>query len=60
MASEPIMKGKAQYVNLLNKVACFVKNKIMITILTVADLNLSIQGVQLYLVFPFSKGSLPE
>ncbi len=59
MASEPIMKGKAQYVNLLNKVACFVK-KMMITILTVADLNLSVQGVQLYLVFPFSNGSLPK
>jgi hypothetical protein len=56
MTSEPILKGKAQYVNLLNKVACFVKKKIMIAILTVADLNLSIQGVQLCLVFPFSNG----
>jgi len=60
MASEPIMKGKAQYVNLLNKVACFVKKKIMIAILTVADLNLSVQGVQLYFVFPFTNGSLPK
>jgi hypothetical protein len=38
MTREPIVKGKAQYVNLLNKEACFVKKKIMIAILTVADL----------------------
>ncbi len=50
--------GTLSTINLLTKVACFVKNWIVIAISKAADLNGLAQGGQSYLAVPFSKGSL--
>ncbi len=53
------MRG-TQYADLLIMVACFVKKKIILSISKAADLNWLVQGGQLYLAFPFRKGSVEK
>jgi len=50
-------RGRLSTADLLDKIACFVKKE---KVLTAADLNYSVQGVQPYLSFPFSKDSLDK
>ncbi len=50
--------GRLIAVELLIKVACFVKKYVMFVILKAANLNLLIQGGQSCWAFPFSKDSL--
>jgi hypothetical protein len=45
-------------VDLLIKIAGFVKKKIMFALSKAADLKLLLQGGQMYWAFPFGKGSL--
>jgi hypothetical protein len=45
-------------IDLLVKLACFVKKKIFLAFHKAAYLNWLVQGGQLYLSFSFSKGSL--
>ncbi len=47
-------RGRFSKVDLLTRVACFVKKWIMFSISKVADLNKLVQGGQLYWAFPFS------
>jgi len=53
-----LTEGRLGTVDLLIKVTCFVKTSLMFASSKVADLNLLVLGGQLYLAFPFSKGSL--
>ncbi len=47
-------------IDLLIKVACFVKNQVMFALSKAANLIKLGQGGQLYWAFPFSKGSLAK
>ncbi len=51
-------EGRLSTVDLLIKVACFVKEVKIFSIQKGADLNWLVQGGQLYSAFPFSKTSL--
>jgi hypothetical protein len=51
----PYWKVRLSTADLLDMIACFIKKE---KVLTAADLNYSVQGVQPYWSFPFSKDSL--
>jgi len=54
----PYWRRRLSTVDLLIKLACCVKKEIMHPISKADDLNLLVQGVQLYWAFPFSKCSM--